>query len=491
MTRLVLTEEELQNAPVIETLPDIKTPQTRSRLNLVLCIVLGINAFFQLIAMFTPGWLVVTNEVASSYVSVYYRVQCVKTDLLGEREGDDEKVCSSKTLLQIFQDSYDSSSGTSRAATVLSYNLQVRYQLNIQFSWFIAVGATIFQFIRYIKADRAYPRLLVVNLMAMTCACSAMYQVLFEAFAYIDFTLRSTDDSKSDVGFSYSVFFYALAFVQTCASTLVIVKQLFDYVRSLRTSISESKVKFDTIERKYEADKEWFRNYQDSHRQHHLRPRSRASYTDDKPVSGNHSARNSPRPSPRPSPRSSPRSSPRPSDKSNARYKELLERSRDKHRDLDDSLQDRFLFPDEQSHRPHGHSSGQRGHSPRPDDHSPKPRGHSPRPRNHSPKPLNQFPSPLDQIPRPNKHFSRPHDYENAQYLGPREEHKNSDTEESSTSDDQLLNSNGHPEVKSDISKEKDALVKKEDQEHVGPESIELKDCTVHGQSQFTSAADV
>lgn len=457
MTEFVLTEAEIPNDPVMETPPDNKKSQTKSRLNLVFYIVLGISAFFQLIAMFTPGWLVVTSEIDSGYASVYYSVRCVKSN-----SGDGEMVCSSKTYLQSFQDSYDSSSGVRRATEVLSYNLLVRYQLNIQFSWFIAAAATIFQVIRYIKADRAYPRLLVVNLMAMACACCAMYQVLFEAFANIDFILRSTEDSERNIGFCYSVLLYSLAFVQTCASTVVIVKQLFDYIRSLQTSISESKVKFDTMEKKYEADKECFRQYQDSHRDcHHLRPRSRASYTDERPVSGNHSASYSPRPSPRQSPLSLPRS--RPSGRTNAGCKELSERSRDRNCDLHDCLHDRSLFPDEHSHRPSDHSSGQRGHSARSNDHSPRPRGQSPRPRDYSPRQNDHFPGFLDQIQRPHNPSPRPHEYdrrENEQNMGPSEEHRNSGTEESSTSGDHVLNSNGHPEIKGGISKEKHVIVK-------------------------------
>ncbi|XP_045194640.2 uncharacterized protein LOC123550279 [Mercenaria mercenaria] len=277
MATVDVTAEEIEGAPLLinSTVKEIK-PVTRSRLNLLLCIVLAVNTSFQLIAIVTPGWNVLRGDITSSYESVYYTIACADTTPL---ENISTTVCNTITFLDDFSETYNSAKDTLKPALVSVYNLRVRNQINIQFSWFIVAGATIFQVIRYIRTNKGYPRITAINAMGLICACLAMYQSLYEAIVKIDLTSRQAEYISMEVGVPYSVVLYLIAFVQTCACTIIVLKQLNDYIRHIQLALKETKVQVDTLQIKYDAEVEEFRHYRHLHSdKNHLRGRSRKSH---------------------------------------------------------------------------------------------------------------------------------------------------------------------------------------------------------------------
>ncbi|XP_045194641.2 uncharacterized protein LOC123550280 [Mercenaria mercenaria] len=395
-----------------------RQPITRSRLNLVLCIVLAINALLQFIAIFTPGWNTTTGDNSGVYESVYYRTVCVTVE--------EESECETKTYRRLFSDRYDASTDASKPSLVLENNLRVRHQMNVQISWIIVVGATIFQFLRYIRTKEFYPKLIATSTVCLIIACSFMYQALYEAFSRIDFSRRAVDLLEQTTGFPYSVFFYAIAFVQTCASTFLIAKQTLDCMHYLQQSSAENQRKYEEQRKRYDAEVERLRRSQYMHAENTLlEAKSRGSRNVDRHPYCQPSPRQSPRPSPspspglsqrnsdtrthfqfgdhldrshtgydehgassqehsilannhtsgqspRPSPSPSPRLSPRYSDeRARSRYMELLERSREGHDNHAFSLQDRSISGNDHN-RLHEHYPKPRDQSPRTYEHSPE-----------------------------------------------------------------------------------------------------------------------
>ena len=105
-----------------------------------------------------------------------------------------------------------------------------------------------------------------------------MYQSLYEALVTLDVTSRQAEYLGVEVGFPYSLLLYVVAFMQTCACTVVIVKQLYDYTLHIQLALKETKVQVDTLQKQLEAEIEEFRRYR--HRQSeksYVRGRSRKS----------------------------------------------------------------------------------------------------------------------------------------------------------------------------------------------------------------------
>lgn len=302
--------------------------------------------------------------------------------------------------------------------------------------------------------------------------CS-MYQALFEAFASLNYAEQIYDSR----GFPYSLFLYTLAVIQTVPCTLLVIKQVYDYMQYIQLSLSETKVKYETMEKHYEAEKEGFRRYRELKPvNRHLRPRSRA---DDDRSSGNYSPRHSPRPSPRSSSKLS-------DNRHSARYQELLERSRAKHNDDAHSPDDHLLSPDERSRRPRDHSPRPHDYSPRPRDHSPRPRDYSSRPRDHSPRRRDYSPRHRDHSPRPRDHS--PNAYDDSSRQGghssrpqdqsPRQQgHYESDRDSLPTPEDPLLRVTAPSKDQVDIAQEKDSKL---EQKVMAPETMKLNERVVN-----------
>lgn len=51
------------------------------------------------------------------------------------------------------------------------YSFWIRYQLNVQISWFIVVGTTVFQIIKYLDTYETFPRLTVLDALALVGIC--------------------------------------------------------------------------------------------------------------------------------------------------------------------------------------------------------------------------------------------------------------------------------------------------------------------------------
>ncbi|XP_045194639.2 uncharacterized protein LOC123550278 [Mercenaria mercenaria] len=380
-----LTNEEIAYTPVInrDSVTDTKRG-TVNRLQLALCIVLVINVIIQFIAIFTPGWIILTTSIVSSYESVYYSTGCVNIN-------ESAWECRTISFHDSFRQDYSDAKDERRPALVRAYNYVVRYQMNIQIAWLLTVGTMIFQIFKLTRRKESFPRVTIINVVALACVCPLMYQVLFKNFVEIDFNRRVTEFVTGDVGFPYSFFFYIFTFVMTIASLILIVKQVYDHIREKDRIYAQMKVKYDRLQLEYEAEVEAFKRFR---RNSHLRPHSgdRRSREDDR---GSHSPRHSREikdngkttlnagphdnrrdPSPR-RPDHYPRSrdhSPRPRDRSPPRNN-----YRGNH-----SSRNRSPPRDNRGNRLRDHSPRTRDRSP-PREHSTHSTRHSPRPRNRSP----------------------------------------------------------------------------------------------------------
>jgi hypothetical protein len=114
MATIDVTVEEIEDAPLLIN-PKVKEvkPTTRSRLNLVLCIVLAIDTLFQLVAIVTPGWNVQRAELGSSHESVYYIISCADTTPL---ENVSTTVCNTRTFLDDFSKAYNTAKDSKKPA---------------------------------------------------------------------------------------------------------------------------------------------------------------------------------------------------------------------------------------------------------------------------------------------------------------------------------------------------------------------------------------
>lgn len=233
-----------------------------------------------------------------------------------------------------------------------------------------------------------------------------MYQVLFEAFVKIDTTIRLTDYLSASAGFPYCVFFYYIAFVQTCSSMVLIVKQISDYVRQLNRTLEEHKVQVNTLKKLHNAEVEDFKRYRYLHRDNAQgRPPTRSSdrrthIEEHRPSSRRHSpdrGRNYRDQSPI-----------YPRNRNDPRHREFTERSHvrssRKHdesqsqasgaRDFSNGQEDHSSNQGKRYNRSHDRSPPFNDHdSLRPYRHSQKPRDRSPTSRNYSQRQRDYSPS--------------------------------------------------------------------------------------------------
>lgn len=103
-SHLELSQQELRDIPVYINPPkQDPASEPRSRLNLILCIVLAINTFLQFIALVTPGWNSYTSYYLSTYESVYYYIGCVDTTPL---QNVSTITCKTISYIDGFSDAY-------------------------------------------------------------------------------------------------------------------------------------------------------------------------------------------------------------------------------------------------------------------------------------------------------------------------------------------------------------------------------------------------